>query len=315
MASEPKLDVAAMKTVVDACSSMHTLSDSFFLHAAHEILDANERLHTKEDKRFLSVAEGLIIHWSNTYAVENDIQRHALVDLSVDMTHFHRQILADRELHKTDGHLFNILSLWNRLSGLGETLHSRLLHFLLSPDVLHGQGYRFLFEFLLLAGVDNPQKGKWIVTAEESCCESRVDVLLKRHHPHSVIVIENKSNWATDQANQLYRYWYRQIHTCRADCDPSYYRDRNDLRIIYLSPSENKAYSEQTCRKPLYDPTLFDSKAEYDYLPEQIPLKPELWTFDNQIQQWIERCMELLNESNIPLKNYLHQYKEYCKTL
>lgn len=48
----------------------------------------------------------------------------------------------------------------------------------------------------------------WTVTAEKG----RVDILLKRTHPHSVIIIENKSNYANDQENQLYRYWHQEIY-------------------------------------------------------------------------------------------------------
>lgn len=40
---------------------------------------------------------------------------------------------------------------------------------------------------------------EWIITAEEG----RVDVLLRRQNPLGAVIIENKSNWAGDQPNQL----------------------------------------------------------------------------------------------------------------
>lgn len=60
---------------------------------------------------------------------------------------------------------------------------------------MHGQGNSFLQLFLKHIGLDTQDGDEWIFTAEAG----RVDVMLKRFHPSSVVIIENKSNWAGDQ--------------------------------------------------------------------------------------------------------------------
>lgn len=129
--------------------------------------------------------------------------------LANDMYEWYKNfVIAEQVRNGTEGHLFNVFALWNRLSGIGETLHSRLLHFLLSDDPMHGQKDKFLMKFLEMAGIEDPQEGTWYATAETG----RVDVMLKRTNPYSVIIVENKSNWAGDQSNQLYRYWYENMY-------------------------------------------------------------------------------------------------------
>jgi hypothetical protein len=91
---------------------------------------------------------------------------------------------------------------------IAETIHSCLIGNLLDPLHPHGQGDLFLVHFLKLLGIRIPEQGPWGVTIEAG----RIDLLLKRQMPHSVIVIEKKSNYAADQESQLYRYWYQQIY-------------------------------------------------------------------------------------------------------
>lgn len=233
----------------------------------------------------------------------------AMQALPAEMQQWHNAMTEDKRQHGIDGHLFNVFSLWDRFSGINEPTHSRLLHFLLSNDELHGQGNSFLLEFLKLIDVESPEEGEWTVTAERG----RVDVMLRRDSPFSVVIIENKSNWAVDQANQLYRYWYRNIHRCAEDCLTQYYSANRRHRIIYLSPNEYKTYSEQSCTKPAR--SFFDSAEEFYSLPDRIPLCPVLWTFNSQYQLWLEKCIELLDAANHPMREYIRQYKEYCKTL
>ncbi len=225
--------------------------------------------------------------------------------LSDDMYQWYKKyVIAEQERNEVEGHLFNVFILWNRLSDIGETLHSRLLHFLLSDDPMHGQKDKFLMKFLEMAGIENPNDGKWTVTAE---C-GRVDIRIMRHNPHSVIIIENKSNWAEDQSNQLYRYWYENMYAPeRGTYDGSRYR------IIYLSPSADKKFDDQTCCKPSKEYFLKKGRYDYDKLPDKIPLEPEIWLFNDHIQKWLEQCINTLAEPNQPLRNYLYQYKEYLK--
>lgn len=227
--------------------------------------------------------------------------------LSYDMYQWYKDyVIAEQERNEAEGHLFNVFTLWHRLSGIGETLHSRLLHFLLHDDPMHGQKDKFLIKFLEQAGIEHPNEGKWDVTAEIG----RVDVRLVRRNPRSIVIIENKSNRANDQSNQLYRYWYENMYTP----EKKTYED-NHYKIIYLSPSSDKKFDDQTCCKPEIAWFPKDAQDNYDQLPEKIPLKPEIWHFNDHIQKWLEQCIDILPETNQPLRNYLKQYKEYCKKL
>lgn len=232
-------------------------------------------------------------------------QAKALVDKMHEW--YNEFVIAELKRNEAEGHLFNVFALWNRLSGIGETLHSRLLHFLLSDDPMHGQKNKFLMTFLEMAGIENPQEGTWYVTAETG----HVDVMLERKNPRSVIIIENKSNWAGDQSNQLYRYWYENMYAQeRETYDDSHYK------IIYLSPSADKKFDDQTCCKPPKEWFAQRGKqCDYDKLPCKIPLEPVVWHFNDHIQKWLEQCIDALPETNQPLRNYLNQYKEYCKRL
>lgn len=227
--------------------------------------------------------------------------------LANDMYQWYKEsVIAEQERNEREGHLFNVFALWNRLSGIGETLHSRLLHFLLSDDPMHGQKDKFLMKFLEMAGIENPQEGTWYATAEIG----RVDVMLKRNNPHSVIIVENKSNWADDQSNQLYRYWYENMFAPERET----YAE-SCYKIIYLSPGVDKKFDGQTCCKPPKE--WFSKKDQYNYdkLPDRIPVEPVIWHFNDHIQKWIEQCIDTVPATNQPLRTYLNQYKEYCKKL
>jgi hypothetical protein len=89
-----------------------------------------------------------------------------------------------------------------------EVLHSKVLGDFLSPNGVHGQGDLFLKRFLENLGIESPTGENWQISVEKR----NVDILLRRNHPKSIIIIENKSNWAIDQSNQLYRYWHQEMY-------------------------------------------------------------------------------------------------------
>ena len=239
---------------------------------------------------------------------ENSIDKTVYDELMESLLVWYREEQSEKRRHVEDGHLFNFFDLWNRYSGIGETIHSRLIHFLLYPDALHGQDRRYLNIFLKLLGISNPFDGIWTITAEKG----RVDIRLTRNNPRSVILIENKSNWAVDQNNQLYRYWFQNIHRCREDCLPDYYLNK-DYRIIYLVPNKEKTISENSLSKP--QKVWFGLNDEYDRLPDHIPISPIIWTFDNEFSKWLELCIKATPEGNYPIRSYLSQYMDYCKKL
>ena len=139
-----------------------------------------------------------------------------------------------REKNSQESCYFNTFDFFH----LDEKMHSHIIAYLLDPTAAHGQSKLFLYEFLKLANISyskDSQKDNWVVTAEKG----RVDVLLKRKNPHSVIIIENKVHNAGDQPNQLYRYWFWEIYRPKSGLYPTYASDNQDrYKIIYLSPSD-----------------------------------------------------------------------------
>ena len=167
---------------------------------------------------------------------------------------------------------------------------------------MHGQGNLFIKLFLKRIGIDIENREEWVSTAEIG----RVDIMLKRYHPRSVVIIENKSNWAGDQPNQLYRYWYENIHLNEEDCHPEYYDRHPEFKIVYLVPNKDKQLSENSIERPSDYPS---------YLPDRLPVKPYIFSFEEEISDWLTECIKSLPEENTPLTNLISQYKEYCKNL
>lgn len=200
------------------------------------------------------------------------------------------------------GKYVNVFSLWNSFSGLPEPIHSKILHFFLSSNPMHGQGNLFLSLFLKHLGIEINEEEEWITSAEIG----RVDVMLKRFHPHSVVLLENKSNWAGDQPNQLYRYWYQNIHHKDEDRFPEYYKNHPEYQIVYLVPNENKSLSDNSIERPLDYPLD---------LPNILPIKPVIFSFKHEISDWLTECIAALPKENTPLINLISQYNEYCKNL
>ena len=220
-----------------------------------------------------------------------------------DFVSIMEQVKERRSSNTRLGRNINVFTLWNRFSGLTEPIHSRILHFLLSADPMHGQGDLFLKLFLKRVGIDSVKGSNgWIVTAEKG----RVDIMLKRYHPHSVVIIENKSNWAQDQENQLYRYWFNNIHCCKEDCCSEYYENHPEYKIVYLVPDKKKIYSENSLERP--------SELSHD-LPQKLPLEPIMFSFKEEIHDWLNECIKSLPVENTPLINLISQYNEYCKII
>ncbi len=206
-----------------------------------------------------------------------------------------------KEVNKNTSFLFNPLL---KYFSINETLHSYMLADLLNPNSDHGQEKLFLNSFLRKLNIFEPETGSWIITAEKG----RIDILLKRENPHSVIIIENKSNNAIDQDHQLYRYWYQEIYLKKNDAmfakKETY--DINDIKsrykILYLPPDDSKEPNELSLTKPDY---LTDN-----ILPNKIPLNYELITFDKFICKWLKECVQNLKAENHRLRQYIEQYIE-----
>lgn len=205
-----------------------------------------------------------------------------------------------KEKNKTHSVLFNPLTFFS----IGETMHSFLIANLINPNGEHGQGNLFLKTFLKQLDIQVFENDNWIVTAETG----RIDILLKRIHPHTVVVIENKSNYAGDQDNQLYRYWYQEIYLPNrkkfGDKTVEQTSNNCNYQIIYLSPVDWKLPTDSSMKKP----KGFDNS-----LPERIPIQPKIWLFNNHIVKWLNDSAHELHEDNHRLRVYIKQYIELWK--
>lgn len=161
----------------------------------------------------------------------------------------------------------------------------------------------FLSAFLEYIGFEKDEGNEeWIITAEEG----RVDVLLRRLNPLGAVIIENKSNWAGDQPNQLYRYWYENIHKCEEDCKESYYKEHPEYKIVYLVPDKAKQINDNSKTRPIDYPID---------LPDKLPMEPIVMDFHEDIPKWLGKCMKGFPAENTQLRNLITQYIEYCKQL
>lgn len=226
----------------------------------------------------------------------------SLIDLSSSIINdFTDQYIKLKKENKMKGILFNPLFYFN----IGETLHSYLLADLLNPNSSHGQDRLFLNSFLKKIKIKEPDKGIWNITAEKG----RIDILLIRDNPHSVIIIENKSNNAVDQNSQLYRYWYEKIYLQNKHIDYSKKETYKDnYKILYLPPNESKIPNESSLQKP-------DWEELKDFPYKKLPLEYELITFKDFICDWLKECINLIDKNeetknNFRLKEYLNQYIE-----
>lgn len=176
----------------------------------------------------------------------------------------------------------------------GEVIHSLILAKLLNPHAEHGQDSLFLNIFLKKIGIPD-SNGNWTITTEKG----RVDILLKRYFPPTVIVIENKSNWAPDQGNQLYRYWYSEIYY-PLKYSNSAHKDSENYKLIYLAPNTFKKVNPQSLTKP-------DNWHDED-APENVNIELKYLYFEDDIVEWITEAISLINSENHRLREFLQQY-------
>ncbi len=204
------------------------------------------------------------------------------------------------EKNKADSELFSPLQFIH----IDEKTHSALVGELLKPRGSHGQGRLFLDSFLALVDVHEPTAGdEWAVTVEKM---GRIDILLCRSNPSSVVIIENKSNRANDQLNQLYRYWYYRIHLPHLPMDLDYDSEdtKRRFKIVYLTPDSYKKPVDHSLDRPQ------DLPPE---LPKRIPIEPFILPFQDLIQTW--RDDPAVKTTNERLKVFLDFYSDCWQSL
>jgi hypothetical protein len=182
-----------------------------------------------------------------------------------------------------------------------ELQHSLILGTLLDPNEKHGFKDLFLKEYFNTVIADENFKydnsEKWIVTIEKG----HFDISIRNGNSTKIIIIENKSNGAGDQPNQLYRYWLRGIYNTQTRLKKL--GIRTHAKIIYLSPSFEKQYSEQSITAPI----------ELENFPNKVP-KEIIKTvyFGEEIVNWLEKCMSLIDNTD-DVFFYIKQYIDYWR--
>ena len=187
------------------------------------------------------------------------------------------------------------INIFSQLSP-SETQHSMVLCELLNPRGKHNEGSKFLKLFFDYVIEDIPfdDKKTWIVTAEKE----RYDVWIRNLDDSTIIIIENKSNLAVDQPNQLYRYWYWGINKRQESIQESIKEKRG--KILYLTPDSNKLPDDQTKSPPT---------GEYPSMPGGM-IKTVF--FHQNIDKWLEECIKSV-EDKPDICYYLKQYKDFWR--
>ena len=171
-----------------------------------------------------------------------------------------------------------------------ETEHSKILTELLNTNGKHNRGNLFLklfFEYVMNDNKIFDENKIWDITAEKG----RYDILIKSSDNEYVFIIENKSNWATDQRNQLYRYWKELIKENK--------RIKRGL-IIYLSPNRNKMPDNQTLESPDNSSDVISK----NYI--------KVVFFNEHIINWLHECMKSVADEPC-LFFYIKQYLDFWR--
>ena len=180
-----------------------------------------------------------------------------------------------------------------------EPIHSKIVGDFLNPNGSHGQGFLFLQCFLEMIDLPEREAGVWQISIEKS---GRVDILLWRESPASMILIENKVKDAQDQPNQIFRYWHHQMYGWK----PEHLRDeetRRSFRLIYLPADESKAPAPHSLERPA---DWGDEITKHKI----VPLKCETHSFQAVMNRWQEKALEQVPDTNHRLHVFFHFYKE-----
>lgn len=204
------------------------------------------------------------------------------------------------ESNRSDGAAFNPFS---RLK-IKETAHSRIIGDLLSPSGSHGQGALFLQAFLRFLEIPEPDNGLWNVTVETG----HVDIMLWRQQPvKSAVIIENKSNDAGDQPNQIYRYWHHHLYLW----DPRFWDSKLEadqltrhqlFHVVYLPTDGGKSPAPPSLERPEGWEALNPH--------ERVPLDCRTLSLPALMELWMQKALPLIPSTNMRLRVFLTQYQE-----
>ncbi len=292
------------KSIIDSYHFIYQQSETDYTFALKSISNTLDNINFSSNQYIdISKVSNLLVDYTKVYidSLKKSVDYYS--DLDFIFGRIQNIIKFDFEENKTNSSNFNALTFFN----IDETLHSQLIVKLLDPKSEHGQEKLFLIEFLRLLKIDEPEKGDWKITAETG----RIDILLKRDNPASVIIVENKSNRAIDQQNQLYRYWYKEIYLKTKKVDTSFYeKNRNRYRVIYMPPDLFKYPDIHSVRKP-----QDENWSKLIELPDKMPVEYEIRPFNVFVVQWLNKCLDIIPKTNHRMIEFLKQYFEICNNL
>jgi hypothetical protein len=188
-----------------------------------------------------------------------------------------------RERAKTLPYQVNLIE---TLGGACETEHSKLLTTLLRYKTSEGR-----FELLesLIAYIQSRYGIFSGIKVERPCIDTehrRIDIYVRQTGQYAII-LENKSNWAQDQNQQLARY----IETAK---DEGF--EENHIHILYCPPLEDKEPDEQSWGR--YKDAFKDRYRKLSWRDDLLP--------------WMkEKVLPNVRAKDIPLASALQQYVNY----
>ncbi len=247
-------------------------------------MEINNKISSDILTSFIKISEDLFLTNISTF--------NLIVDDFIPIRQFEKENIKSQSIY------FNVFDFFK----INEPLHSKLIASLLDPGGNHGQGNLFLLTFFDFLKIEYHDKDVWQVTAEIG----RIDILIKCLNRRSVIIIENKSNGANCQPNQLYRYWYQEIYLqfeYNGQITNCLSKNKN-FRIIYLAPEIGKNFENHSIERP-------NELKNQIGLPESLK-KDEIehLTFSNFIVPWLKECL-LLNDvhaDNQRIREFIKQY-------
>jgi hypothetical protein len=199
-------------------------------------------------------------------------------------------IQKEKEISKAKGDFFNVFKILG-LSTNEVRTHSAFISELLDPIGIHGQGKKFLDEFLKIVELEKLTINEATVTKEKYISiinddytqGGNIDILIEFFTGNVrsyIIKIENKI-YAADQRNQLLRYYN--------------YDEETPQSLFYLTifGRDPDIISSQKLIKDIHYKTL---------------------SYENNILKWLEACIKLIEEKPIIAKS-IEQYSQIIKFL
>lgn len=178
------------------------------------------------DKIFKTNPKDLILVIDNLYSSMNNYNKEVINLISnfeKENINAYKEIL-ERQGSKLKFNIFDIITdKWRR-----ENFHSEILKFLLENCE------DFFNDFLDLIEIKNKEEYS---NAEITNEEAKIDILIKSEK--KAIIVENKINWASDQNEQLARYYKKIKDEYKKEVE----------KIVYIAPSKDKEPDSKTFGK------------------------------------------------------------------